>query len=177
MRILHYINNLKREGAQVVVKNLVSATDQERIGYLVAVRQPGGALVDEIRERFDQDVERFSNLTDAAVLAWLVSRKLKLPLVITHHGYDILPQCGLGCRLVYLLLLRLAARSAAVNIAVSSSVAEQVRKRLGLQAHRIRTIANGVPVPDAARIDRLAPCQRGQADTAKRPTTLDSGHG
>jgi len=166
-----------------VVSNLVGAVDQDQIDYFVAVRQPGGALVGEIRDRGVSvlEPERYyrswslrqslaflvrvcidhrirvihAHLADAAFLAWLAARKLKLPLVITHHGYDILPKCGFGCRLVYLVLLRIAARHAAMNIAVSSSVADQVRKRLRLKEQQVRVIANGVPVPDAARIESV----------------------
>ena len=183
MKVLHFINNLRREGAQVVVNNLVGTVGQGRIDYLVAVRQPGGALVGEIRARGIPvlEPERYyriwslrqslafmvricvdhririihAHLADAAFLAWLTARKLKLPLVITHHGHDILPKCGFGCRAIYFLLLKLAARYAAVNIAVSPSVADQVRRRLQLNEQQVRVIANGVPLPDRARIDSV----------------------
>ena len=51
MNVLHFINNLNREGAQVMVKNLVSANHNTRINYCVCIRQPDGPLVAELREQ------------------------------------------------------------------------------------------------------------------------------
>ena len=45
MKVLHLINNLNREGAQVMVSNLVTANCSGNVQYFVCVRQPGGALV------------------------------------------------------------------------------------------------------------------------------------
>ena len=51
MNVLHYINNLRREGAQVMVGNLVTATDNSQINYSICVRQPGGSLAAELGEQ------------------------------------------------------------------------------------------------------------------------------
>lgn len=181
MNVLHLINNLEREGAQVMVANLVSATDAGPVNYSICVRQPGSQLANDLRARGVEVMEpaRYfgfrstrksfffirqqcidhriqvihAHLADAAILGWLVARKLNLPLVISHHGQDILPTCSPFCRFVYCLLLMLAARSAAMNIAVSSSVADRVRQVLAVNGRRLRVIANGVHIPKAAEVE------------------------
>ena len=160
-----------------MVSNLVSASDQGPVNYSICVRQPGSQLARDLRGRgvkvFEpacyfgfrsvrrsfffieqQCIEHriqliHAHLADAAFLGWLVARKLNLPLVISHHGQDILPTCHALCRGVYYLLLTLAARAAAMNIAVSSSVAERVRKLLPLNERRLRIITNGVHLPQS----------------------------
>ena len=181
MNVLHLINNLEREGAQVMVSNLVSATNTGPVDYSICVRRPGSQLARELQTRGVKVLEpaRYfgfrsirksfffirqqciehrihlihAHLADAAVLGWLVARKLKLPLVISHHGQDILPTCSPLCRFVYYLLLMLAARSAVMNIAVSSSVAERVRQLLPVNERQLRVIANGVHIPKAAEVE------------------------
>jgi glycosyltransferase involved in cell wall biosynthesis len=177
MKVLHLINNLRREGAQVVVFNMLTsgagAPDQA-----VCVREPGGALqpelqahgvrvfapdryygaaatrrslqfIDEIMERERIDLVH-AHMADAAFLGWRAAVRHRVPLIITCHGPDILPNCGGGwlCRAVYGLLLAAAARYAACNVAVSPAVAEVVRRRLGLAPERVSVIANGVPLPE-----------------------------
>ena len=117
MNVLHFINNLNREGAQVMVKNLVTSMNKTEADYSVCLRQPGGSLVAELRDqgikvyqpsryfgfasslhmvRFlrqvcvDNKIQIVhAHMADAAFLGWLVARKLKLPLVISHHEDDI----------------------------------------------------------------------------------------
>ena len=181
MKVLHFINNLDREGAQVMVSNLVSGASSG-VNYCVCVRKPGGGLAVDLRARgvdvlepnryygFRSILQTFffvkqccieqkadvlhAHMADAASLGWLVARHLKMPLVVTHHGHDILLQCNPVCRTVYHVLLSLAARYAAMNIAVSFSVAERVRKLLRLGEKRVQTIANGVPVPSALELEQ-----------------------
>lgn len=178
MNVLHFINNLNREGAQVMVANLVTAANPGGVNYSVCVRQPGGSLVDELRERgikVQEPTRRYgffsllrsvrflenvclknrvqiihAHMADAAFLGWLVARKLNLPLVITHHGQDILLKCNPVCRFVYHVFLMLSARYAAMNIAVSGSVAEQVRRLLAVNEKGLQVISNGVKVPAVA---------------------------
>ena len=179
MNVLHYINNLRREGAQVMVANLVTARDKSQINYSVCVRQPGGSLVAELCEQgidvaepaqyfgfrsMRQSVRYLkqiciekqihvihAHMADAAFLGYLVARKLRLPLVVSHHGLEIL-ECNPVCRFVYYVLLNLAVRYAEVNIAVSPAVAERVRRLFRLKEQRVQVIGNGVPVPDDSQI-------------------------
>ena len=175
MKVLHIIQNLKREGAQVVVFNLVTSAGG-RARHVVCARD-GGPLQRDLEERgvpvfvpdryygisatrrslrfIDRIIESESvdivhaHMADAAFLGWLAARKRWLPLVITHHGPDILPDCGGGffCRIVYTILLGLAARYARCNVAVAPAVAGVLRRRLALGRNRIEVITNGVPVP------------------------------
>jgi len=176
LRVLHLINNLKREGAQIVVANLVASAGG-RARHVVCVRHPGGPLQRAIEDRgvpvfspdsyygtratrrslrfIDRIIENeaidivHAHMADAAFLGWLAARKRRLPLVITHHGHDILPGCSgsVLCRTVYAVFLGLAARYARRNVAVAPAVADIVRRRLLLGRDRVAVIANGVPVP------------------------------
>ena len=164
-----------------MVSNLVAAADNSGIEYSVAVRQPGSSLAAEMRAQgitvaeppryfgfrsmhhsleFLRQVCRenqiqliHAHLADAAFLGWMVARKLKLPLVISHHGDDILLKCNPVCRFVYFVLLNLAVRYAAMNIAVSRSVAERVRKLLRVKKQYVQIIHNGVLVPASSQLD------------------------
>lgn len=181
MNVLHFINNLNREGAQVMVSNLVCANPGGQITYSVCMRQPDGPLVAPLRERgvevltppqyygFRSFLRSFfflkqqcidnridlvhAHMADAASLGWLVARHLKLPLVISHHGDDILLKCNPVCRWVYFVLLFFAARYAATNIAVSPSVAERVRKLLRLKQDKVQIVSNGVQVPEDSELE------------------------
>lgn len=185
MKVLHVINNLRREGAQVQLFNQLDAARGDGIEYCVYARQPGGALVDALRTRAVKVAEPaayagfgasrasifflrelciengidliHAHMADAAFLGWRAARALGLPLVITHHGQDILLNCNPLCRRVYHLLLALAARYAAVNVAVSAPVAARVQTLLRIGAERVQVIANGVAMPQAERIARRAP--------------------
>lgn len=183
MKVLHLINNLKREGAQVVVFNLVtSAAAGAR--HVVCARDPGGPLQQALEERgipvfvpdryygalatrkslrFLDDIIKdetidivHAHMADAAFLGWLAARRHRRPLVITHHGHDILPGCGGGflCRTVYSVLLALAAHHARWNVAVAPSVSEVLYRRLALPRNRIKVIVNGVPLPRPSPVPR-----------------------
>ena len=184
VKVLHLINNLNREGAQVMVSNLVTANCNSHVQYFVCVRQPGGALVKSLRQtgisvieppqyfgfrRMFQSVYFIrkvcadnqiciihAHMADAAFLGWLVAKKLKLPLLISHHGHDILLKCNIICRLVYYILLNQAGRFAAMNIAVSSSVAERVKRLLFIKEQAIRVISNGVVIPSTVELANKA---------------------
>lgn len=175
MKVLHLINNLKREGAQIVVFNLVASSDNTLIQHVVCAREPGGSLQSALEKRgvsvfvpdryygvfasrrslcfIDEVIENegidliHAHMADAAFLGWLAARKRALPLVITHHGQNILLKCSLLCRTIYYVFLAMAARYARINIAVSSSVADCVRRWLVLGSHRVKVITNGTPVP------------------------------
>ena len=198
MKILHLINNLNREGAQVMVSNLVTANRNSHVQYFVCVRQPGGALVKSLRQtgisvieppqyfgfrRMFQSVNFIRNvcadnqiclihahMADSAFLGWLTARKLNIPLVISHHGHDILLKCNVFCRSVYYVLLNLAARYASMNVAVSPSVADRVRKLLHVKKQNILVISNGVRVPDKILIEQ----KQGSVNKNKQLLTLVS---
>lgn len=189
MRVLHLINNLRREGAQIVVFNLVASSATASVQHAVCAREPGGALHPELEKRgisvFAPEeyhgvsatrrslrfIDRIigneaidivhAHMADAAFLGWLAARKRNLPLIITHHGHDILPTCGFICRAVYALLLAVAARYAAANVAVAPSVANSVRRRLLLRMDRVTVVANGVVIP--ARQDRALDAPAGKS--------------
>ena len=121
-----------------MLSNLVTAADKGQINYSICVRQPGGSLAAELREKgvqvfepaqyfgfwsmfksvsFLQQVCRenqiriiHAHMADAAFLGWLAARKLNLPLIISHHGHDILLKCNPACRFVYYILLNMAVR-------------------------------------------------------------------
>lgn len=183
MKVLHLINNLKREGAQVVVFNLVTSGGGGA-RHVVGAREPGGPLQRALEERgipvlvphryhgalatrqslrfLDRIIEGeaidvvHAHMADAAFLGWLAARRHRLPLVITHHGHDILPGCGGGflCRAVYSVLLALAAHHARWNVAVAPAVSEVLHRRLALPRNRIKVIVNGVPLPALSPVER-----------------------
>lgn len=167
-----------------MVFNLVASSVAGQVQHVIYARDPGGALQPAFEKRgvsvfvadryhgalasrhslrlIDRIIEKeaidlvHAHLADAAFLGWLAARKRRLPLVITHHGHDILPDCGGGilCRAVYAVLLGFAARYARRNVAVAPAVASIVRRRLLLARERVAVIANGVPVPPLAGVTR-----------------------
>jgi glycosyltransferase involved in cell wall biosynthesis len=185
MKVLHVINNLRREGAQIVLRNLVTANAAAGVRHAVWVRDPmGGPLREELERRgvavhapnryYGAAATRRSlaflakaaeeegadvlhaHMADAAFLAWLAARKLSLPFVITHHGHDPLPRGGRLCRSIYWALLMASSRAAARNVAVSSSVVERLRVLLRLPDRSVALVENGVPVPSIAEWPRNA---------------------
>ena len=197
MKVLHLINNLQREGAQVVVFNLVTSTGPSFVQHIVYAREPGGPLqsalekcgipiyvadqyygalatkrslkfIDQVIEKEAVDVVH-AHMTDSAILGWLAARRRELPLVTTHHGHKILPVCSLICRAVYFVCLFFAARYAQYNIAVSTSVANRVRRIPGLDKKSVRIITNGVPVPNEEHVDNR------QLNELKSPSIVSVG--
>jgi glycosyltransferase involved in cell wall biosynthesis len=188
LKVLHLINNLNREGAQVVVFNLATATGESTVQHIVCAREPGGALQADLEahgvpvyapdryhgaretRRSLQFLERIlqeqsidlvhAHMADAAFLGWRLARKHALPLIITHHGHDLLPRCGRLCRLVYLLVLAAAAHYSAQNVAISPVVAKNLRRWLLLPRTRVRVLTNGVPVPMREQCVRPMPQNR-----------------
>lgn len=163
----------------MVVFNLATSPGGNRVQHMVFAREPGGSLcsalegsgvpvfvpnqyygalatrhslnfIEQVIEREAVDLIN-AHMADTAFLGWLAARRLKLPLVITHHGHDILPKCNFLCRAVYAVCLAAAARYAQCNIAVSTAVAERVSSCLALKPGRVKTITNGVFVPTAER--------------------------
>ncbi len=182
MNVLHFINNLNREGAQVMVSNLVTAASNGQVNYFVCVRQPGGALVSSLREQGicvveppqyygfksvlksvkflkrvcrENDIQLIhAHMADATFLGWLVARHLQLPLVISHHGDDILLNCHIVCRSIYYILLNFSVRYASMNIAVSNSVAKRIRELLFIGGEKVQIISNGVHIPTISQVEK-----------------------
>ena len=188
MRILQIVHNLKREGAQMVVANLAQSLDRFRYEPIVfAWRSPGplrkkleGAGVEVIgpqgypgpsvlfgvlglrrivqSRRIDL---MHAHMSDAAILAYLASKGLGTPFVVTHHSNRLVPTNGLLRRAV----LGIAARSAAVNVAVSAAVRDQLIRETGLRDVEAVCIPNGVDGPRqedlATSIQRRRMRQRG----------------
>ena len=182
MKVLHLINNLKREGAQVVVYNLATTPGSGHILHVVCAREPGGQLQSSLENngvpvyvpdqyygalhtsrsmRFISEVIDsesidiiHAHMADAGFLGWLVARKRGMPLIITHHGHDILPVCNFLCRAVYFICLFLSARYARRNVVVSASVAERVLGKLALKTDRVSVITNGVPIPEEEKFSK-----------------------
>ena len=174
LRVIHLINNLEREGAQTVVFNLVTAASGGAAQHVVCVRQPGGPLEGPLKDhgipvfaprryygalgfrrslKFiewvidNQSIDIIhAHMADAAFLGWLAAMKSTLPLVITHHGYDIVPRCGFACSAAHTIVLAVAARYAIRNVAVSAVVEDRLRRVIRLNADRVDVIVNGVPV-------------------------------
>ncbi len=183
-----------------MVSNLVAAADKVQINYSICVRQPGGSLAAELRQQGVQVFEPkqyfgfwsmfqsasflkqvcrenqiriiHAHMADAAFLGWLAARKLNLPLVISHHGHDILLKCNPACRFVYYILLNLAVRYAAMNIAVSPSVAERVRKFLRLRHKAVQVISNGVRIPEDSQLEKI---QNRRQDRILKPRMVTVG--
>jgi glycosyltransferase involved in cell wall biosynthesis len=160
----------------MVVYNITTALGFSEIHHSVCVRQPGGALQTPlvqkgvpvhaperylgargIRRTLDfieqvVDIEGIdilhAHLADAAIHGWLVSRRRSLPLVITHHGEDLLPNSSRFSRLVFRILLTGAVRHAYTNVAVAPSVAENLRRKLWLNDDQVSVFPNGVPILD-----------------------------
>ncbi len=180
MKVLHIINNLRREGAQVVVRNLVISSLNSDIEHVVYAREPGGSIQAELEARgvsvyvpekyygtldssrslafIAEVIENegidliHAHMPDSACLGWLAARKKSLTMIITYHGHNILLNCNLVCRLVYFTLLWFACRYAVANIAVSTSVAASMHRWLRLPASTIDVITNGVPVPSDEKL-------------------------
>ena len=196
MRVMHLINNLNREGAQIMVSNLLTAVSSNQVEYMVFTRQPDGSLANRLRQRgicifeppqyygfrdyrkslkYLEKIIRtnrieviHAHMADAAFLGWRVARKSNIPLIISHHGDDILLKCGLLCRSIYYILLNFSARFAAMNIAVSTSVADQVVKLLFINKQKLMIVSNGVELPDKLLIEK----RNSNPDISHRPITL-----
>ena len=103
MKVLHLINNLRREGAQVMLFNLVASSVNGDMQYVVCTREPGGQMqpdfqscgipvfspsryygasqTRDILHFLDQIIEKeatdlvHAHMADAAFLGWLAARR------------------------------------------------------------------------------------------------------
>jgi glycosyltransferase involved in cell wall biosynthesis len=177
MKVLHLIPNLKREGAQVLLFNLITCGVARRTQCVVCAWREGGALHGALKEhavptfvparsrRFStprrtlgfidhvvasNDIDLIhAHMPDAAVWGWLAAKRRGLPLVITYHSHEHFSRSNPVWSTVRFLGLPLAARYARRNIAISTSVGERVRRSLALGPECVSIVRNGVPIPPA----------------------------
>lgn len=189
VHVLHLIHNLKREGAQTMVVNLVTSLRTEAVSATVYAWRDGGAYGDVLRKANVPVVERrvsgwtrrmraaialrrfvrsqhvdvvHAHMSDSVILAAAMLIGTGVPLVVTHHSNRLLPRAGRIGHAVRRVLLRWAARRAVVNVAVTQNVADRLEQELDLRKDRVTCIANGVAVPpsDKASEARLARLER-----------------
>jgi glycosyltransferase involved in cell wall biosynthesis len=99
-----------------------------------------------------------AHMSDGAVWAGALAPLVRRPYLVTHHSYDPLDTVTTRQPLRRWLrsrLLVLAARHAALNIAVSPPVAEALTRLTGVTAARLRVIPNGIALPDPALVARV----------------------
>lgn len=175
MRVLHLLPNLRREGAQVFVHNLVTCAGAENAEYVVCAWQQGGALLEAFQRGavpafVPARTHRFStpwrtlgfideviagneihlihaHMPDAAVWGWFAAKRRGLPLLITYHSNKLLARSNPVWSCVRFFSLPLAARYAQCNIAISASIGERVRRSLALPSTRVCIVPNGVQIP------------------------------
>lgn len=174
IRVLHLLHNLKREGAQVVVRNLLQNLDCSVCTPLVCGWKASGDLAEELRAAGVAVIETptsvrknaialpgflhrliqrqqialiHGHMSDSAIWAALAARRAGIPWVITHHSNRLIPAMHPFKRQIRLQLLQWAARNASINIAVAADVADQVQAVLGLAEEAVCIIVNGVKIP------------------------------
>lgn len=176
IRVLHLVHNLKREGAQIVVRNLLQNLDPAVCTPLVCGWKAGGELAEELAAAGVDVIEApasvrgrtlalpgflhrlvrqrqialiHGHMSDSAIWAAIAGRRAGIPWVITHHSNRLIPALHPLKRQLRLRLLQWATRQAAINIAVATDVAAQTRTVLGLSDEAVCVIVNGVNVPVA----------------------------
>jgi glycosyltransferase involved in cell wall biosynthesis len=182
LRVVHILHSLARAGAEAHVRNLASAAhpkiaaqtviawkasgplaaDFQALGVeLHAPEQPlsGGAglwrLLGLVR-RIKPDVMH-AHMSDAIILAALVSRLTGAPFIATHQdGTRLVPDMPAIRKAVRRGALIWSAQRASAHVAVVPDLANRVRDELGLPPERVRFIPNCIPVPTDADIAQAA---------------------
>lgn len=98
-----------------------------------------------------------AHMSDSAVWAMLHSWLSGRRFVITHHSTNLIDNAvpnGTVQGWFRYLLLRICARRAAINIAVSQTVRDALVREAGLDPKQVTVIPNGIPLPDAAAVER-----------------------
>ena len=176
MNILHIINNLNRDGAQKMIYYLASWDKNPSNRHIVCAWKRGGPLKDDLEEKsvsvfvpedhshsikkikrvnkyLDKIIQSqkidviHAHMADAAFWGSLCSTRHSIPLLITHHGNDLVPKTPLYFKILSQLLLSVTARFAKINIAVSESVKTKLKTTLYLNEKNIAVIQNAVPTP------------------------------
>ena len=88
-----------------------------------------------------------AHMADSAFWGSLAANRHSIPMLITHHGNALVPQTPLYFKLLSQLLLLFTARCAKINVAVSESVKQVLKKSFYLNEEKIVVVKNGVPTP------------------------------
>ena len=183
MKVLQLIHNLRAEGAQRVLVNLVTATDPDVIQQQVCAWKMGGPLAQQLSStrlplmlgdqpplrgqsfwrrlwvlrqliRQQQIALIHAHLSDAVMLAAFLKYLTGVPFVITHHCPDFMPPNLRGLKArVYAWLVRWAMHHAHTHIAISASVQQSLIPALDLPQANWQVITNGVPLPPLSPIN------------------------
>ena len=180
-RVLHLIGNLKREGAQVVLANLVARGKALGGEPVVSPWREGGPVAETIAaagvpvlsmralpggpvalplvvaavagrvRRHAIDLVH-AHMSDSAIIAAGASRLARVPFVITHHSNRLLPREGAMATKLRAALFGPAVRAARANVAVSEEVRERLLAATGIAADCVCVVRNGIPIPDEAAL-------------------------
>lgn len=185
-RVLHLIGNLKREGAQVVLANLVTRAKDLGGQPVVLAWREGGPIADVVAgagvpvdrvpalpggpvalplvvaavarqlRRRSIDVVH-AHMSDSAIIAAGASRLARIPFVVTHHSNRLLPREGAIATRLRAALFGPAVRAAAANVAVSDEVRQRLIDATGINADRVAVVRNGIHIPKPADLDQARP--------------------
>jgi len=89
-----------------------------------------------------------AHMADAAFWGSIAASKYSLPVLITHHGNQLVPKGTFTFRLLSNILLFFTTRYAKINIAVSEPIKTKLKKRFYLNDRQVKIIKNGVPAPN-----------------------------
>lgn len=174
MNILHLIHNLNRDGAQKIVYYLAAGDQNPSNRHIVCAWKRGGPLKEDFDEQsvpvfvpednshslkkmrrvldyLDAIIESqkidiiHAHMADGAFWGSLASCRHSIPMLITHHGNNLVPQTPLYFKYLSQLVLLITTRLAKINVAVSGSVKAKLKKLCRLNANRIVVVKNGVP--------------------------------
>lgn len=163
INVLQLIHNLKREGAQSIVANLVAQLDSSVINSTVCSWKRDGDFADELRSRGYKIYSMNSaspglavfnlyhyikknnislvhaHMSDSTIIAYFACKLAKIPYVVTFHSNQLMPSPSW----LQMRLFRLAARKSQAQIAISESVFQKVRSEIS-DLPNLHTINNGV---------------------------------
>lgn len=186
MNILHLIHNLNRDGAQKIVYYLATGDQNSSNRHIVCAWKRGGPLKKDFDEQaipvfvpgdnshslkkirrvlkyLDSIIESqnidiiHAHMADGAFWGSLASFRHSIPMLITHHGNNLVPQTPLYFKYLSQLVLLFTARFAKINVTVSGSVKAKLKKLCRLNENKIVVVKNGVPISkesDPAREDK-----------------------
>jgi len=110
-----------------------------------------------------------AHLSDSAFWGVMLQRLTGRPCVVTHHSNDLVDTTG-EARWLYgwarRRLLFACSRRAAVNIAVSASIADQLTRRTRVPAERVTVVPNGIALPADADVEPAVAARQQRAASA-----------
>ena len=92
-----------------------------------------------------------AHMSDAAFIGAVLSKRVKIPMVVTHHSNKLTPSSGLKSFFWYGLLLW-TSTATAKHIAISASVGHRLKQKLRLSDERLTIVTNGVRLPTQTQI-------------------------